>query len=141
MKATDSVKDYLQRAYGRVEELKRKIEIDFEKAFEFNAEGNLLQNLNHLGQINTGITSLVDKMPNGTITTVSTQLEQISGLLQEIKSAQQKQSAKEKIVVRIAKKEKEVPVKKKGSWFSRLFGSGPQKSKPEEIEQKAETQI
>ncbi|MVN90521.1 hypothetical protein [Mucilaginibacter aquatilis] len=57
-KSYGEVQQYLKGAAERIAELKRKIEIDFEQAFDFNAEGNLMQNLTYLKPINEGITKL-----------------------------------------------------------------------------------
>jgi hypothetical protein len=57
-KSYSDVQRYLTDASERVDKLKRKIEIDFQNAFDFNAEGNLMQNLNYLKSINEGIGKL-----------------------------------------------------------------------------------
>ncbi|MEO3407400.1 hypothetical protein AAFN85_26005 [Mucilaginibacter sp. CAU 1740] len=61
-KSYSDVQAYLQQAAERVNELRRKIEIDLQHAFDFQSEGNLMQNLNYLGSINNGIGELKEAL-------------------------------------------------------------------------------
>jgi biopolymer transport protein ExbB/TolQ len=56
------VESYLKAALERVQHLKNKIEIDFEKAFDFDAEHNLMQNLKHLKVIDENTAGLNQKL-------------------------------------------------------------------------------
>ncbi|WP_316796341.1 hypothetical protein [Pedobacter agri] len=50
-KSTGELENYFGQALQRIQALKSRIEIDFEKAFDFQAGGNLMQNLKHLSLI------------------------------------------------------------------------------------------
>jgi len=58
----NEVEGYLNAALERIKVLKNKIEIDFEKAFDFNAENNLMQNLSYLKAIGQNTAGLNDKL-------------------------------------------------------------------------------
>lgn len=89
IKSTDSVKQYLESALNSVEELKRKLEIHFERAFDFDVEGNVLQKLNHLTGIDQHVNALVHQGANRKIDgELNKQLSDIITLLNEIKSIQ-----------------------------------------------------
>lgn len=57
-RTNNEVEQYLSNNYERILELKRKIESDFQRAFDFDSEGNVLQNLLHLASINDNILGL-----------------------------------------------------------------------------------
>lgn len=77
----NEVEGYLKGALERIQLLKNRIEIDFEKAFDFDAENNLMQNLKHLKLIGENTTGLNHKLEMQNTKVMEGKLDELIQLL------------------------------------------------------------
>jgi hypothetical protein len=63
-KSANEVEAYLTSALKRITDLSRKIETDFDTAFDFNVEGNLMQNLKYLKPLNDTASEMKEAIKN-----------------------------------------------------------------------------
>lgn len=80
-RSSNEVEGYLKGALERIQLLKNRIEIDFEKAFDFDAENNLMQNLKHLKLIGENTTGLKHKLDMQNTKLVEDKLDELIQLL------------------------------------------------------------
>ncbi|PWS28578.1 hypothetical protein DHW03_01620 [Pedobacter yonginense] len=82
-RSNSEVESYLSSGLERIKTLKNKIEIDFEKAFDFHAEGNLMQNLNYLKEIDGNILKLNLNLEQKNDAQIISKLDQLVEIMQE----------------------------------------------------------
>jgi hypothetical protein len=63
-RSANEVEAYLTSALKRITDLSRKIETDFDQAFDFNVEGNLMQNLKYLKPLNDTASEMKEAIKN-----------------------------------------------------------------------------
>lgn len=113
------VENYLKAALERVQQLKSKIEIDFEKAFDFDAENNLMQNLKHLKLIDENTAGLNQKLELQNTKILEDKFDVLIELLSKKDLRNNLPSTKSSINEGIAVTPSKV-TKLKRSWWNRL---------------------
>lgn len=121
------VEGYLKGALERIRLLKNRIEIDFEKAFDFDAENNLMQNLKHLKIIGENTTGLSDKLEMQSTKLMEDKLDVLIGLLSKNNNRSDDESAEGLVKVKDKGKDKDPKertpsqVEPKRSWWNRFL--------------------
>lgn len=115
----NEVEAYLNAALERIKMLKSKIEIDFEKAFDFNAENNLMQNLSYLKAIGQNTAGLNDKLTDHNTKKLEEKFDVLIALIErnniKVVTSQEKQPAI------VAEGWKSVPKEMPKKWWEKLL--------------------
>lgn len=112
-KSNHEVETFLSSALERIKSLKSNIEISFEKAFDFDAEDNLMQNLKHLKQIDNNTSELNIKLAEKNNLSIENKVDLIAQLLTKMAEKQEGR------VMRVSYGEQlKKNVAKKSPWYS-----------------------
>lgn len=115
----NEVEGYLNAGLERIKTLRNKIEIDFEKAFDFNAENNLMQNLSYLKVIGQNTAGLNDRLEEHNTRKLEEKFDVLISLIErnntKVGVAQEGQSGSG------ANKWKAVPKEKPRKWWEKLM--------------------
>lgn len=122
-KSNHELESYLAHALERIKSLKSKIEIDFEKAFDFDAEDNLMQNLKYLKLIDKNTTQLTTQFAEKNNVNIENKVDQVAELIKQLLvKSESRQTTIHNLRESIEKPE---PVKVKNKWYQ--FGKSKAK--------------
>lgn len=117
----NEVEGYLKGALERIQLLKNRIEIDFEKAFDFDAENNLMQNLKHLKIIGENTTGLNHKLEMQSTKVMEEKLDVLIDLLSKNNNRSYAASIDVVVARNGGKKRTRTKVEPKQSWWNRFL--------------------
>jgi len=119
-RSSSEVEGYLKGALERIQLLKNKIELDFEKAFDFDAGNNLMQNLQHLKAIGEHTAGLNEKIEGQSLIGIEGKLDDLIMLLDTRKGKHTKISAPE--MESTDEENIQEVIQTRVNWWNRLLG-------------------